>query len=230
MTSTTILWSVEEIEACEPLRAQRLLSAPSKERLVELITDAFDSALQKDAARLGVENGDSDSLGSRVVIQILIGEELSDWFFNGPTGYRAQFLAEWRQGLRYNALLVAQIRQAIRISRMDTYRARLLNAKFEDCGETQITREAILDSLEPDLSKLWFSGLLFEWSGAVKPLPAGLTGPKIIVGENQRWAAVSRCSEDSWIDLKGAFVGPNGKTQPKDPLARAKLLAQKGEA
>jgi hypothetical protein len=56
------------------------------------------------------------------------------------------------------------------------------------------------------------------------------TGPRIRLEGGQTWAAPAGDNVDSWLDIKGAFLGKNGPYQPKDPIERAIKLCETGRA
>lgn len=166
----------------------------------------------------------------RVVLQFYVGETLSDFFFNARTGYRAQFRTDWRTGLGYNDSIIDGIRNEVVLLPSSELCARRLTPEFEDCGQLTVTWPHVLASLDRYLSKVWFCARLIGSGGHVTQLPSGVTGPCLRLDDQTTWRALSRADSDAWLDVKGAFVGPNGLYQPKDPIERAKRLHATGEA
>ena len=108
--------------------------------------------------------------------------------------------------------------------------ARHLTPQFDDCGALRVSRSQIFASLDPALSKVWFCARLLSPDGRIRQLPTGTVGPRLVLPDGTRWAAVSRDESDAWLDIKGAFWGSEQLYQPKDPIARAKKLQVSGEA
>lgn len=224
------MWTFAEIAALDPARASLLESAPSSEAVRAAVIARFVDALTIGQLRIGMEQSGSNQHDLRTVLQFPIGETLYDQFFNAITGYRAQFRRSWQTGLSYNRNIITMLRDRIALTGPTEISARLLSPKFEDLGVVKVSREQICVSLEPDLSKVWFCGLLIAVGGKIVQLPSGATGPRLQLDEQTTWAALARDGQDAWLDVKGAFVGSDGPYQPKDPIARAKKLAESGEA
>jgi hypothetical protein len=164
------------------------------------------------------------------VLQFHVGESLSDFFFNARSGYRAQFRMDWRTGLEYNGNLIDGFRKEIASLPRSNLLARRLTSEFEDCGQLEITRSEVLESLDGHLSKVWFCARLISGGRHVTQLPSGVTGPRLRLTDETTWVTLARDDSDAWLDVKGAFVASNGLYQPKDPIDRAKWLQATGEA
>ncbi len=218
------------IAADNATRAEKLEHADTPDAMVTAIQEALVDSLNEETARFGWEQACGNPENHRAVIQFPVTEYLFDWFFNARTGYRAHYRAETACGLELNAELIDRARQMLNTSLSDTVKARLLNAKFEDCGTVEIQKTNYLKSLDVYLSKIWFCTKLITGDGGVNFLPLGITGPKLLVGNEEPWSAPYRESKDSWLDMKGAFLGDTGPYQPKDPQYRAEVLHSTGEA
>jgi hypothetical protein len=230
MQADSTVWSFEEIAASDPARAKRLEEAPPAESIAAAILAAFKTALRTGGIRIGMEQSCSNPKDLRVILQFHIGEALSDCFFNSNTGYRAEFSRGWRRGLDYNCGIITQIHALVEKSSLTTHQARLLTHKFKDCGSLAVTSEQICTSLVPNLSKVWFCARLISEEGHVTELMSGVVGPRLRLDEARVWAAITRDDESSWLDVKGAFIGSHGLYQRKDPIDRAKMLEETGEA
>lgn len=224
------LWTFGEIAAREPARAALLEKAPDPDAIRAAVISRFEAALEGGQLRIGMEQSSSNPSDLRVVLQFPVGEGLYDQFFNANTGYRAQFRRDWRTGLAYNRSIVAGMRSKLALLLPAEVSGRCLSPKFEDCGALTVPREQICISLDPELSKVWFCGLLMTGDGRVVQLPSGATGPRLRLDEQNTWAALVRDEADAWLDVKGAFLGRDGLYQPKDPADRAKKLQSTGEA
>jgi hypothetical protein len=230
MHADSTFWTFGEIAAREAGRAALLESAPDPDAIRAAVVSHFEAALEGGRLRVGMEQSSSNPSDLRVVLQFPVGEDLYDQFFNANTGYRAQFRRDWQTGLAYNRSIVTEMRSKLASFLPDEVLVRCLSSKFEDCGELTIPREKIYQSLDPDLSKVWFCGRLIVGDGTVVQLPSGATGPRLRLDEESTWAALARDESDAWLDVKGAFVGRDGPYQPKDPRERAKKLQSTGEA
>lgn len=224
------MWSFSEIATGEPARAALLETAPAPDVIAASIIARFEGALAIGQVRIGMEESDSNPNEHRVVLQFLVGERLSDQFFNSNTGYRAQFRRDWRTGLSYDSSIILGLISKVAELFPPMVLARRLSPKFEDVGAIEVSRGQVRDSLAPVLSKVWFCGRLITGDGRVVQLPSGVTGPRLRLDDQTTWAAISREEKDSWLDVKGAFVGIDGPYQPKDPIGRAKKLQASGEA
>jgi len=224
------LWSFEEIEVNEPARADWLKSAPDSAQLALAVLAKFDESLAVNQVRIGMEQSGSNARDLRVTLQFHVGEELSDQFLNANSGYRAQYRRDWQRGLSYNQHLIVGVRSIIAQKGPAEFPGRLLTPKFDDLVGRLTTRDEVLASLVPELSKVWFCAKLITVTGGILRLPSGAVGPHLRLDESTHWASISRDDADSWLDIKGAFVGAAGPYQPKSPIERAKKLQEKGEA
>jgi len=224
------LWSLEEIEADEPSRAERLRSAPTADQLAVAVLAALEAAIAGNKVRVGMEQSVSNSQDLRVTIQLHVGEVLSDQFFNSNSGYRAEYRRGWQRGLSYNKNILTKARSIIEGTAPSVFSGRLLTSEFDDLGPRVTTRDEVIDSLVPKFSKVWFCAKLISTTCGVMQLPSGAVGPRLLLNDGTCWASIWRGDEDSWLDIKGAFVGADGPYQPKCPIERAKKLQKSGEA
>lgn len=224
------LWSFDEIAAVEPARAVRLESAPSPEQIAALTVQRFEAAVAGGGLRIGWSESRDRPPDSRLVMQFHVGETLYDWFFNARTGYRAQFRQGSERGHTYNRDLTSVIRFVVAANLPATITARHIVGDFEDVGTIAISSEHALQSLDPDLSKFWCCGRLILGDGVVREMIPSGSGPKLRVDEATRWTAIVTSDPDAWLELNGAFLGPDGPYQFKRPALRGRLLQAKGEA
>lgn len=224
------LWTFSEIASIDSDRAALLEAAPDSEAIQAAVISQFETALTGSCVRIGMEQSASHPCDLRAVLQFPIGATLFDQFFNSNTGYRAQFRRDWRAGLAYNRRIVAELRSKVESQLLTKVEARLITPKFEGCGVLTVSRKKICISLDPDLSKVWFCGLLISGDGRILQLPSGATGPRLQLDTHTTWPALARDEADAWLEVKGAFVGRNGLYQPKDPADRARKLNASGEA
>jgi len=225
------MWDLSEIVDAVPERGARLLQAPCANDLRGLILSALRKALIRGTARLGAEESSTNVQESRAVIQFWVGSTLFDWFFNGPDGYRAQYRAGPEAGTVFNGTIVFEARRLIAELLPPVLPVRVLTSRFGDVSGVNIATREWTRSLDPALSKIWMCGLLIQTDGSQPTsLPLGLDGARINVGLPYDWLSVSRTDADSWLDIKGAFVGRSGCYQHKDPGERAQRLHTHGEA
>jgi hypothetical protein len=227
MSSEPPLWKFDCIAAQDPERGEKLQAAPSRTELSQRVVTALRVAMLTDSVRIGFDEFGEDE---RVVIQFHVGHQLFDWFFNGHTGYRAQFRNDWKVGHAYNRELVGMLRDELASGLEAEVVVRSLDVSFEDIGGKQVRRSRVLESLEPNLSKIWFSTELIDCDGQVRDLCVNLSGPRLVFDEYDSWAAPYADESYAWLDLKGAFVGGAGPFQIKDPIQRAKDLQRFGSA
>lgn len=223
-------WSFDKIQEASPERAAMLEAAPATEDLANAVAQALSSALSAGDVRFGMEEAEKNANDLRAIVQFRIGEILFDRFFNARTGYRAQFRKGWQIGLQFNADMINLLCDRLRQTIHSDVRAARLNKSFQIEGTELFVADQFLDSLNPEISKLWFSALLIQIDGTVEQLAVGLSGPKISLGQDVSWVAPYATDSDAWLDMKGAFVGEEGPYQPKDPDGRAKKLETCGVA
>ena len=198
--------------------------------MIEALLSALEQALDIGEVRLGREHAASRWDDCRAVLQFGVGAQLFDWFFNARTRYRAHFRVRYEFGLKFNNQIIEALCLRLDATLPLCVPGRELNSEFEDCGKAQIPKSFVIASLVPDLSKVWFCTKRIQPSGEIERLPTGVVGPRILLDDEHSWAAPYRVDNDSWLDVKGAFLGCTGPYQPKDPIARAKRLQATGEA
>lgn len=223
-------WRFDQILSAEPHRAAALEMAGPPTALVNAIRTALENALASGDVRWGREQVSSGAVDYRAVVQFPVSAELFDWFFNARTGYRAHFRAHHECGLSFNAQIIETLRLSLDARVPQAVVGRQLTHLFQDCGEVQIAKTFLMSSLTPNLSKVWFCTKLIQRGGGIQDLPSGVVGPRILLDDDDSWAAPYRDDREAWLDVKGAFLGERGPYQPKDPEARAKTLQAKGEA
>jgi hypothetical protein len=224
------LWSFDEIAAVEPARAELLESAPLPEQIAALTVQRFEAALVGGDLRVGWSESRVRPRDCRLVMQFHVGETLYDRFFNARTGYRAQFRHGSQRGHRFNRDLTSAIRDVVAVNLTGTITARHIVGDFEDVGTIEISCWHALQSLDPELSKLWCCGRLLLGDGRVREMIPSGSGPKLRIDETTRWPAIVASDPDAWLELNGAFLGSDGSYQIKSPALRGKSLQAKGEA
>jgi len=169
----------------------------------------------------------------RAVVQIHVGAEMFHEFFNSSAGYRAMFRLGPRVGCAANATIVCSVRDALSGKLPNSLHAHVI-ALGDDgprhAGRQVLDRATFLRSLDPSLAKVWYSTAVVGADGSIRRLPFGVSEDKIDVGLPNPWAAICQSPADCVLELNGAFVGPCGLFQGKDPEQRARTLAARGEA
>ena len=222
-------WRFDAIACSEPDRARKLESAGIPRALLCELGDALDHALDSRNVRIGREHAGQQWDDCRIVVQFGVHPDVFDWFFNGRTGYRAHFRAHHTLGCDFNGQIIDAVRD--RLARLpETIPGRDLDSQFEDRGEVLVSKNFVLTSLVPDLSKVWFCVKRIRTGGGIELLPTGVVGPPLLLNGDVRWAAPYREQESAWLDVKGAFIGESGLYQPKDPIGRARTLQATGQA
>jgi len=190
----------------------------------------FISALTSAQLRFGFDEAGPNADDLRAVLQFPVARQLFDWFFNAHTGYRAQFRLGWENGLARNQALIELLRVPLRAAGAMEIAARRLSWTFENRGLGPTSMSRVLTSLDPYLSKVWFCKKLMQADGQVTDLRVELSGPRLPFDDYDSWASVIADEGECWLDVKGAFVGPRGLYQLKDPAYRAQEMQRKGTA
>ncbi len=170
-----------------------------------------------------------ESIG-RAVVQFTVGAELFDLFFNHPLGYRGFFRRGPWMGTAVNSLIICEIKLALATKISDQVQAHVLKCGPTVHGEVRLERSTFLRSLDPSLSKVWYSTAAVTSTGELCRLPSGVSAERIDVGLQETWMKIAQESSECVIEVKGAFVGKSGLFQVKDPEIRARTLSERGEA
>jgi hypothetical protein len=222
-------WCFHKIAEGNPGRAAQLKQAGSPSALLKALKQALDLALQNKDFRIGHEHAADERGGYRAVVQFHVGDALFDWFFNARTGYRAHFRAHYQYGLGFNCEIVEALRKCLDQCLPDVVGVRELNSGFGDCGESELAKSVLSNSLAAGSSKISYCSILIGCGGEPKQLPLGVGGAKILLENGDEWTAYDRCDADAWLELKGAFLGDDGYYyQVKDPIFRAIELQKHG--
>lgn len=217
-------WRFERIASEDADRASCLETAGSPSALVAALLGALAEGVESSTARFGTEVVED----CRAVIQFQVAAHVFDWFFNGRTGYRAHFRAHPDCGSLFNSQLLEAVRARLVNIVSLSVPARRLDSDFQDRGATVLTKSFMLSSLVPNLAKIWFCTKLMEFDGVVRDLPLGITGPKLLLDGGVEWVAPFRDSMDTWLEIKGAFLGRKGPYQLKNSTERAHRLHEEG--
>lgn len=224
------LWDFDEIAYVEPARAEHLKAAPSPGQIAALAVQKFEVAFARCAVQVGWAEARDRPPDARVVVQFEIGCGLYDWLFNACTGYRAQFRLDPELGWEYNRELIDAFRGVLAARLPKTIKARRLDGDFNDLGTIDISLKQVLQSLDPDLSKLWCCGRLLLGDGQVRDLIPSASGPRLRIDAATTWPAFAMPDPDAWLEVNGAFLGPDGPYQFKSPTLRGQTLSATGMA
>jgi hypothetical protein len=132
----------------------------------------------------------------------------------------------------YNARIVSSLIKVIAEIVPEQVNARKIALRMmngdrieEDEGPVVVARDMIIRSLDPNVGKIWPCERLLQLDGTAPKIRAPMyfadRHPKLNV---ERWAESGRRAPypkeegESWLDLKGGFIGVK---QPKDPYERA---------
>jgi hypothetical protein len=223
-------WELTEIERDDAERAARLRASPPWDDLVRQMTWALRVALQAGEARFGFDEAETAAEDLRAVVQFPIGQQLFDLFFNGPAGYRAQFRIGQHNGLNQSALLISRLSRELELFAPRTLTARRFGRDLADKGSMTCHIGQVVASMAPQLSKVWICERLILKEGGTQDLFVSRTGPKLTFQHSESWSSLYPEESPGWLDLKGAFTGPQGAYQVKLPLERAAKLEARGTA
>jgi hypothetical protein len=224
MTPEPANWDLSQIAAVDPARAAKL-GASRKPVFAEAITAALTHGSAQ--MRLGWEFGDREPTHPRAVVQFPVPPDLFDRVMNGIDGYRARYSVSPENGHAYNAEVILQVVGALAGLIPDTVQMPTIGPSFLVTGSAAVNRVDFLRSLEPDLSKLWMATVLI---GEPSGLPIAVEPVKIHVPDRPPWASLMQDAASSWLDIKGAFLGPDGLYQVKPVSQRNERLWRAGEA
>ena len=230
-------WSFQKIREGEPCRAARLESCRPPNELINALVQSI-ITIKNDDLRIGV-----DSKGCRAIVQFRVTPTLYDWFYNGRTGYRAQFWISPDTGMKFNNRSLTAVVKALTERLAEAIPVRRISVRDDgascDVGEIiAYPREELLRSLTPKISKIWIGEQLIQTS--MGPMKDVLTllhkAEKLCVrgwpveGEGcEGLRALLPCPEYCWLDVKGGFLSAKGEPdQIKSPRGRAQQIHKCG--
>jgi hypothetical protein len=172
------VWTFEDFDQCDAIRAAHLRRSPPWLELVRETCSALRSALRNGNARFGLEESSRDLSELRAVVQFPLGRDLFDWLFNGQSGYRAQFRIGAENGLIQNSRLISSLSAQLSLSGLHEITASRLTSAFEYKEPFVCTIDRVIASLDPKLSKVWACERLINPVGGVQNLFVSRTGPR----------------------------------------------------
>jgi hypothetical protein len=229
------LWRFDEIACDNPCRAQALEVAGPPRAIVAMFVAAFRQAVSEGAVSFVREHAQdfANKQDWRAVVQFRVGSPVFDAFFNSRSGYRAHFRKQSKCGLAFNNWTIGALRHSIVLNVPEKIPGRKVVGHFQDDGAAEISRDQLLLSIVPYLSKVWWCTARINPDGDMKELWPYLgfsSEPRILVEGAGKWRAPYPTDGAAWVDLKGAFIGQEATYQPKDPVKRAVRLHETGEA
>lgn len=225
------LWTLDEFDDQDSERAHHLRNTPSWSELIAAVRGALRAAVDTNDARYGVDESGRDHRDLRGVLQFPLGKPLFDWFFNGTTGYRAQFRLDRINGLAQNAQLIAQLAEELQHFGAADVMVHRYTSEFAYKNSFQDNIGRVATTLDPHLSKAWICEKQIGKTGQVQNLFVSRTGPKLLLTDTDHWWSFYPEDADGWLDIKGAFVPPTGQPyQLKAPEVRAATLEERGSA
>lgn len=215
-------WNLSDVND-EARRAR--LSAEHTPSLLDAIVAQIASAGPD--LRLGWERADEPPFGQRAVIQFRVSEDLFDRFMNGRDGYRARCSVNPQVGAAYNACLIKRVVEWLATHLPPLVQVEEIGKGFAMKGLVELPRDRIVSSLDANLSKAWMATMLI---GETSEVALGLDRGRIVVPDREPWSMFMRSDHTAQLDIKGAFLGPDGPYQPKPPEERYQTLWERGRA
>lgn len=171
-------------------RHSRLLNVPVPDVLLLDVISQASEAARAGHLRLQWESSTESTGYSRLLAQVPLGEEIFDQFFNGRSGYRAQFYLSPEEGVLYNRDVLQGLRTAV----VSAYSQQPL----------PVSVDLMLRSLDGPHSKIWVFGEKAAFDEAPK---LSLTPPRWIKNNGNRGLRAP-LPKHLMIDIKGAFIHP----------------------
>ncbi len=171
-------------------RSARLLNVPSPAELLESLAQEASRASTNNQIGLDWQEACESRGYFRLVAQIPLSEVLFDQFFNGRSGYRAQFYLSPEEGVLFNRDVLDVLTPPL----VDTYRKKPLAVPIE----------RIQDSLSGPHAKVW---IYKEQEAFEEALPETLNPPRW-VESNAVMGRRAPLPYHRSIDIKGAFLKP----------------------
>lgn len=148
----------------------------------------------------------------RAMAQVPLAETVFDQFFNGRSGYRAQYYLSPEEGVLYNR----DVLQGLKTTLSSAYSKVTL----------PVSLDQVLRSLDGPHSKVW----VFEEKAAFDNAAENSLNPPRWVENNGARGRRAPLPDHLMLDIKGAFIHPTSGTLFVDPLKldRACDLFRKG--
>lgn len=190
-------------ECVESKRRNRLEDPPSAKELIGLVRKECEAAAANGRICLIWQTSCDQADYARIECKIPLSDELFDQFFNGRTGYRAQYYVSPICGTAFNGLVIQALHDAIKVA----YDGKPLDQDFE------VVKRSLLGSW----SKCWVVGDGEAFAAA----PAALLAPRWV----ENWK--DYCSKfglripapnQPQLDLKGTFIHSANNGEWVDPL------------
>lgn len=202
-------WSLGDVIAN---RHSRLLNVPTcRELLARLLCEAQEAVLGGRAHLAWNPAAEKDGF-FRVEAVIPLSDETFDQFFNGRSGYRAQFYLSPEEGILFNRDVVQGLK---RVFSAEGFKQRLT-----------IAPQLISSSFDGPHSKVWVYSEDLPFDTA----PENSLNPPRWVGNNACLGRRAPLPASPALELKGAFIHPETGVLFVDPLKadRACDLFRKG--
>ena len=171
-------------------RHLRLLDVPTPEALLlEVVREANEAAHSGLVPLIWQESTVAPGF-FRIEAIIPLSEHVFDQFFNGRSGYRAQYYLSPEEGVLYNRNVVHGLKEPLRVA----YAQQPL----------QVGLDLALTSVDCPHSKVWVSGNPSAFSTA----PENSLNPDRWVKNNARLGRRAPLAHNPSLELKGAFIHP----------------------
>jgi hypothetical protein len=168
-----------------------LLDVPSPEGLLsEVICESTDAACNGKISLVWQPSIEAPGF-FRLEATIPLSEQVFDQFFNGRSGYRAQYYLSPEEGVLFNRDVVQGLRGSLR----DAYARHPL----------QVDIDLALSSVDGPHSKVWLAGNPSAFNSA----PANTLNPERWVRNSASLGRRAPLPESPALELKGAFVHPH---------------------
>lgn len=171
-------------------RRERLLDVPQPEELLAQVIAQAHEASTKALTQLTWQESHDCPGYSRLVAQIPLSEKIFDQFFNGRSGYRAQYYLSPEEGILFNRSLLAGLEPALNLA----YSKCPLNVDFA----------LVEKSLRAPHSKIW----LFSEKEAFDTADNYCLNPPRWVENEATRGRKAPLPVHPMIDIKGAFIHP----------------------
>lgn len=172
---------------------------------------------------------DDESIG-RAVVQFSVDATVFEVLFNSESGYRGLYRSGAWIGACANSLIIESLKTLLTDNLSNPISAWHLKWGPAVTGRVSIDQPTFIKSLDPNLSKLWYSTAIVSDDGALRTISSGVSDRLIDASREYPWKAIEQDPSDCFLEMKGAFAGPFGLFQLKSPAVRSFDLASKGEA
>jgi hypothetical protein len=230
-------WAFDFIRQSDVARADRLEQVNCFGQVTQEIVAAITLAHSQGKLRIGTDTPGDGRQGERAIVQFPVGPYLLDAFFNSRGGFRAEYWRGVDVGQCSEAHLISGLMTAFKDA-PKSIEVRQIQMALDDWGQRVeqdvgakfVALEFLTAALGSSLAKVYICERLIQnKKGSLLDLRPGLYNDAMpLLIPRWRTARAANCTDEGWLDWKGAFLFGGGEFQIKPREIRAADLNKYG--